>query len=119
MDAKKLSERWQERSQEMSQQVAHWRVEHPTATLAEIERAVDEQISSLRAQIIQDAAQASCASEGRTLAEEPRTCPECAGPMQARGRHQRHLQTQGGREVILTRRYLSCRQCGYSFFPPG
>lgn len=44
MDAKKLSESWQERSQEISTQVAMWRVEHPTATLAEIGQAVDEQV---------------------------------------------------------------------------
>jgi DNA-directed RNA polymerase subunit RPC12/RpoP len=118
MDAKTLSESWQKRSQEISSQVAQWRVDHPTATLAEIEQAVDEQMTSLRAQMIQEAAQASSASEGRTPAEEPRTCPECGGRMQARGRHQRHLQTQGGREVILNRRYLNCPQCGYSFFPP-
>jgi DNA-binding transcriptional regulator WhiA len=46
MDAKTMSERWQERSREISTQVAQWRVEHPTATLAEIEQAVDEQVSS-------------------------------------------------------------------------
>lgn len=36
--------------------------------------------------------------------------------MHARGRQKRHLQTQGGREVTLNRRYLTCRHCGYSFF---
>ena len=72
MDAKKLSESWQEQSQEMSTRIARWRVEHPTATLAEIEQAVDEQISGLRAQIIQIAAQVSTATEGRTPTEANR-----------------------------------------------
>ncbi len=119
MDAKKLSENWQEKSQEISTQVAVWRREHPTATLAQIEQTVDEQLSSLRTQMIQEAAQISTAAEGKTPLEEPRDCPECGSRMQARGRHRRHLQAQGGREVILTRRYLTCPHCGYSFFPPG
>ena len=118
MDAKKLSERWQERSQEISSRVATWRVEHPRATMAEIEQAVEEQISLLRAQMIQEAAQASTASEGKTESEQPLPCPECGRQMQRRGRRQRHLQTQRDREVILTRAYLSCPHCGYGFFPP-
>jgi hypothetical protein len=118
MDAKTMSERWQERSREISTQVAQWRVEHPTATLAEIEQAVDEQVSSLRAQMIEEAAQASLAAEGRMPSQEPSTCPECGNRMQARGRQKRRLQTQGGREIVLTRRSLNCPHCGYSFFPP-
>jgi hypothetical protein len=38
--------------------------------------------------------------------------------MQARGKRQRRLQTQGGQTVSLTRQYQSCPHCGYSFFPP-
>jgi hypothetical protein len=38
--------------------------------------------------------------------------------MQARGKHRRRLQTQGSQQVTVTRQYLSCPGCGYSFFPP-
>ena len=117
MNGEEMSQQWQQSSQQASQAIAHWRQAHPQATLAEIEVAVDEQINRLRARMIEEVAQAS-PLEQRGAEQRARKCPHCGERMQARGKHQRRLQTQGGQQVSLTRQYLSCPGCGYSFFPP-
>ena len=117
MNAEEMSQQWQQSSQQASQAIAHWRTGHPEATLAEIEAAVDEQMNRLRARMIEEVAQASPLEQGGGR-QQARTCPHCRERMQARGKRQRHLQTQGGHQVRLTRQYLSCPGCGYSFFPP-
>jgi len=88
----------------------------PERALAEIEAVVDEQMNQMRASLIEEVAQASPleqAAKGWTA----RMCPQCGERMQARGKRQRRLQTQGGQAVTLTRQYQSCPCCGYSFFP--
>lgn len=117
MNADEMSQQWQQSSQQASQVIARWRTSHPQATLAEIETAVDEQMNRLRAQMIEEVAQAS-PLEQAPARQQVRKCPQCGARMQARGKHQRCLQTQGGQQVRLTRQYLSCPACGYSFFPP-
>jgi NADH pyrophosphatase NudC (nudix superfamily) len=117
MNAEEMSQQWQQSSQHASQAIAQWRAAHPEATLAEIEVAVDEQMNRLRARMIEEVAQAS-PLEPAGGRQPARTCPHCGERMQARGKHQRRLQTQGGQQVCLTRQYLSCAGCGYSFFPP-
>jgi predicted RNA-binding Zn-ribbon protein involved in translation (DUF1610 family) len=117
MNEQEMSPQWQQQSQAVSKAIAQWRQAHPKATMAEIEKAVDEQMNALRARMIEEVALSSEAvsSDQRSNSDH---CPQCGQRMQARGRHQRHLQTQGGQEVTLTRRYQSCPSCGYSFFPP-
>jgi hypothetical protein len=53
MDAKEQSQKWHEQSEPVFAQIARWRKDHPHATMAEIERAVDEQMKQLRAQVLQ------------------------------------------------------------------
>ncbi len=117
MNAEEMSQQWQQSSQQASHALAQWRAAHPEATLAEIEAAVDEQINRLRARTIEEVAQAS-PLEHEGAGQQARRCPHCGERMQARGKHSRRLQTQGGQQVQLTRQYLSCPACGYSFFPP-
>ena len=62
MQPEELQQHWKEQGEEALAAVAQWRVAHPKATLAEIEQAVDEQINRLRAQLIEQAAQASAAA---------------------------------------------------------
>jgi len=50
-------------------------VAHPKATLAEIEQAVDEQITRLRAQMIEQAAQASAAATSEV--NQRLVCEQC------------------------------------------
>jgi NADH pyrophosphatase NudC (nudix superfamily) len=117
MNGEEMSQQWQQSSQHASQAIAYWRAAHPEATLAEIEAAVDEQMNRLRARMIEEVAQAS-SLEQAGAGDQARKCPHCGERMQARGKHQRRLQTQGGQQVRLTRQYVSCSACGYSFFPP-
>jgi hypothetical protein len=56
--------------------MTQWRKEHPHATWAEIEAAVDEQINQLRAQLLQDLVQLGEGEDWRKLPQEER--PRCA-----------------------------------------
>lgn len=118
MDPEEMEQHWQQESQQAGRAIAQWRQGHPKATLAEIEAAVDEQMNQMRARMIEEVAQSS-SSEQASKGERESQCPQCGKGMQARGKHKRSLQTQGGQMVTLTRQYQSCPLCGYSFFPPG
>ena len=126
MKAKKNKRQRSEQMQQVSaglQDVlgmTQWRKEHPHATWAEIEAAVDEQINQLRAQLIQDLVQMGESEDWSELpqAERPR-CATCGKPLWARGEQTRYIQTTGGEAVKLTRTYGTCPTCGGGFFPPG
>ena len=118
MNPEEMEQQWQQKSQQAARAIAQWRQEHPKATLAEIEAAVDEQMNQMRARMIKKVVQAS-SCEQVANGERESQCPQCGKRMQARGKHKRSLQTQGGQMVTLTRQYQSCPLCGYSFFPPG
>jgi RNase P subunit RPR2 len=117
MQPEDLQQHWKGQGEEAVATVAQWRVAHPKATLAEIEQAVDEQIHRLRAQMIEQAAQASAAAESEV--SQGLVCEQCGQPLQARGRARRRWQTQGGQQVEVERTYVTCPQCGGGFFPPG
>jgi hypothetical protein len=98
--------------------MTEWMSQHPTATLEEIEEALDERILTLRAQMLEDAiTQASKQEdwEGRAKEDRPK-CEQCGTPVIARGKRTRILQTSGGQEVKIERRYVSCPDCGEGFF---
>jgi len=98
--------------------MTQWRKEHPKATWAEIEAAVDERMNQLRAQLIQDVVQMGETEEWSQQPEEERpTCATCGKPLSARGKQSRFLQTTGGEAVKLTRTYGTCPTCGVGFFP--
>jgi hypothetical protein len=98
--------------------MTQWRKEHPHATWAEIEAAVDEQINQLRAQLLQDLVQPGEDWSQKPQEERP-TCATCGKPLWARGEQTRFIQTTGGEAVKLTRTYGTCPACGEGFFPPG
>ena len=111
---------WAELSGEVLSGMKEWRLQHPRATLGEIERALDERLAGLRRRMIEDMAKASQATEWAGAAEgEKPVCPECQQPLQQRGQGERGLQTQGGQVISLKRRYGVCPQCGAGLFPPG
>jgi predicted RNA-binding Zn-ribbon protein involved in translation (DUF1610 family) len=114
MNPEEMEQQWQHKSQQVARAIALWRQAHPKATLAEIEAAVDEQMNQMRANMIEEVAQASPSEQ----AAKENHCPQCGEHMQGRGKHKRSLQTHGGQKVTLTRQYQSCPFCGYSFFPP-
>ena len=106
-------------STEILTEIKEWRRTHPRATYVEIEDEVHRRMMQLEAQIIEDAAQESPSREwGRGARVQAAQCPKCALPLQARGKHQRTLQGNGGESVTLKRTYGTCPQCGESLFPP-
>jgi hypothetical protein len=109
---------WKNLSEEALSGVKEWREAHPKATFAEIESAVDERLTRLRARMLQDLAQDSKAGEWSNLLDAP-VCPNCGGPLRKRGKQSREMQSSGGKAIHLERHYASCLSCGYSFFPPG
>jgi hypothetical protein len=114
-----FADAWQALAEEALTGMADWRVQHPRATLREIETAVDERLSTLRARMLQDAAQASQEAHfGHAPEEERPGCPRCGTPLVARGVHPRRLQTSGRREMTLQRSYGVCPGCGAGLFPP-
>jgi hypothetical protein len=111
---------WQQTSAEILTNIKEWRRAHPKATFVEIEDEVHQRLMELEAQVLQDAAQASASREwGKSSEQTGPVCPTCAVPLEARGKHQRTLQGNGGQSVQLTRTYGTCPRCGAGLFPPG
>jgi hypothetical protein len=98
-------------------EMREWRAAHPRATWAEIEAALDARLAELRGRMLQDAAQASPATDFRGAAERP-PCPDCGAPLQAAGQAVRRLTTAHEQPVVLERTYGRCPRCGAGFFPP-
>ncbi len=116
---KDFDQQWRELSEEVLTGMKEWRLQHPRATLSEIEAALDERLSRLRARMLADAALASAATDWGAASPTVPRCPECGKPLRARGRHPRQLQTQGGHDLTLQRAYGVCPNCQAGFFPPG
>ena len=93
-----------------------WRLQHPRATLREMEEEADKRWARVRARMIEDMAMASAAA-GR---EEVGICPECGQPGEVRGGSpKRDLLTRGGQKIELERQHWVCPACGAGFFPSG
>lgn len=118
-DSEKVGAGWRELSEEVMSGMREWREGHPKATFREIETALDERLSRLRTQMLQDTALSSSQTDWshRPRTERP-TCPECGTPLVSRGQHTRHLQVDGGHEVALERTYGTCPKCKGGIFPP-
>lgn len=108
---------WEKLAQEVLSGMKDWRVQHPRATFAEIEEAVEEQIARLRAKMLEEAVQWRAAQAGE-LKQDMR-CPGCGRELQDRGKQVRHVITQGHQQVQLERSYGYCPTCRVGFFPPG
>ncbi len=105
---------WDELYQQATSRVEQWRKEHPRATFLEIAAQVDEQLSRVRAQMVQDVAQQSEAAQaGNTL-----KCAECGHSLRTEGRHKRKLLSEHDQQLELARSYARCPCCGKRFFPP-
>jgi hypothetical protein len=99
--------------------MSQWRKEHPQATWAELEAAVDEQINPLRAQLLEDLVGMGQGEDWSERPQEERpTCATCGRPLWARGEQTRYIQTTGGEAVKVRRTYGTCPTCGVGFFPP-
>jgi transposase len=112
--------RWQQLAEEVWTGMKEWRLQHPKATLREIEAALDERLARVRARMLQDVALASAVADLRAVpaAERPR-CPACGQPLEARGQEARHLTTTHEQQLTLRRHYAVCPACDTGLFPPG
>ena len=111
--------RWAGDAESVWTGMAEWRAAHPKATFREIEAALDERLSQVRARVLADLALASAASD--VAGESPDECPRserCGTLLQARGASDRTLLTHGGAEVRLRQTYGTRPACGDGPFPP-
>ncbi len=71
--------RWREFSEEIIAGIQGWRLQHPKASLWEIEAAIDECLAELRARMLQDVALASQAADvSQASAPDRPACPPAA-----------------------------------------
>ena len=106
-------------SENLREALRAWRKEHPTATLRQIEEVVDVTVAKVRAEMVNDLANASAAATGQTAEGKWMACPKCEGETEPHGRRKRRLNGPENEQIELTRRYLKCKKCGHSFFPSG
>src|SRR5450755_1134766 len=89
-------------SVEILTDIKEWRRAYPRATYVEIEDEVHKQMMQLEARLIEGAVEESPSREwGRGSAADAVLCLTCATPLQARGKHKRTLQGNGGEDVTL------------------
>ena len=111
---------WESLAAEVFLGMKEWRLQHPKATFAEIERALDVRLSRLRTRLLQDVALASAATQVSAATAETRPiCPGCGGPLAGRGPKTRAVTVTHGQTVTLARDYANCTACGSGLFPPG
>jgi len=96
-----------------------WRIQHPKATLREIEIELDARLARTRARLLEDLALQTTAATWQDAARlQTPTCPACGTPLDERGTHPRTLLTHGGQELTLERSYGVCPSCQSGLFPP-
>jgi hypothetical protein len=107
-------------SLEILTDLKEWRRANPRATYVQIEDEIHKRLMQLEARLIESAVEESPSREWRGGSrQEAVLCPTCATPLQARGKHKRILQGNGGETVTLSRTYGTCPKCGEGLFPPG
>lgn len=119
MGSQSHDQHWETLSQEVLTGMREWRLQHPKATLREIELALDEHLAGLRARMLQDMALQSVAADWKadSTSERP-VCAVCGTPLVLRGKRVRQLKTSGGQDLTLHRSYAICPTCKKGLFPP-
>jgi hypothetical protein len=111
---------WDELATEVLSGMKEWRLQHPRATLRQIEAALDERLGKMRARMLQDAVLASAAADIKAAqATERPVCSECGSVLVERAVAERQLVTQHNQVLKLERSYGVCPTCGTGLFPPG
>jgi hypothetical protein len=110
---------WHQLSEESTTGMREWRLQHPKASLREIETELDARLSRTRVRMLEDLALQSTAATWTEVARlQIPACPECGTLLDKRGSHPRTLLTHGGQEITLERSYGVCPSCGSGLFPP-
>ena len=116
----KIDQRWQELFEAAMNEVTAWRGEHSKASFTEIEETLDQRLSGVRAQLLQDLVESSGSADIRGQAKEDRPrCPECGEALLANGQYTREVTTTYEQRVQIRRSYGRCPVCGCGFFPSG
>jgi hypothetical protein len=111
---------WRQLAEEVILGMKEWRLQHPRATLTEMEEALDGLWARARGRFLQDVALASAAREiGDVGGDGGSLCPQCWHPLESRGQKTRSLSTYYDQCITLKRSYGVCPSCGTGFFPPG
>lgn len=111
---------WDKLAEEVLSGLKEWRLQHPKASLREIEEALDERLAKMRVRLLQDAALASAAADIRVAQEAERpVCAACGAVLVERAVAERRLVTHDNQEIALSRSYGVCPKCGTGLFPPG
>ena len=119
MGSQSHDQHWEALSHAILTGMREWRLQHPKATLREIEGALDEHLSRLRARMLQDVALQSVAADWKLAAAPDRpTCRRCGTPLILRGKRPRQLKTHGGQQITLERSYGLCPTCKKGLCPP-
>jgi len=119
------AKQWETLAAEVLTGIKDWRTQHPRATFTEIEGALDDRLSRLRARLLEDVALASAATAatagpgGAGEAGERVACPTCGGRLEHRGPATRAVTLTRDQTVTLARSYTVCASCGAGVFPPG
>ncbi len=96
---------------DIEQEFHRWCEEHPQATLADIEQALEAQLHRLRRRLLEQ----ELAPRRPGNSDGP--CPACGGQCQARGQRERTLILPGDEQLLLERAYVVCHGCGLGRFP--
>lgn len=111
---------WRVFSAEIMAAIQEWRLQHPKATLQEIEGAIDARLAEFRTRMLEDIALASSAADVSRAGPSARpNGPHCGGPAALRGPRERPVLTHQGKTRRLRRSYVSCPTCQVGVFPPG
>src|SRR5437867_2995820 len=95
---------WRQLTEQITLGMREWRVQHPKATLRQIETELDARLNRARARMLEDLALASTAATWTEAARlQTPICPECGTPLDERGSHPRTLLTEGGQQLSLER----------------
>lgn len=104
-----------EKYKQVEKRVRAWEGSHRRATLSEIETAIDDELTQLRRELIEELVKEREA-ERQGVAE---ACPNCGQVMAVNGQKKRQLKSKGGEEIRMEREQLRCTGCGMTLFPPG
>ena len=98
---------------EVAGRIEDWQENNPTATLTEMEKAIDEEMNQLRSEIMK-----RLVRERESQEETKQVCPNCRRNMVKNGKRKRRLTTKGGEEIEYERQQMRCSHCGMTLFPP-
>jgi NADH pyrophosphatase NudC (nudix superfamily) len=111
--------RWRDVSEELMAGIEEWRLQHPKATLQEIEAAVETRLAELRTRMRQDVVLASQAAEvSQARGPDRPKCPHCGTAVEPRGPRERQVMTHQGQTLRLRRSDVMCPTCQVRCFPP-